>query len=150
MRTIKFRGLRVDGKGWVYGCLINNLWAHASDGSPVCEIIPNDTDFDAGDWSEVDEIAVAVLPETVGQYTEENDINNNEIYHRDIVKITDPYNHSSVVSEVLYRNGGFVIEANGFFNSGESDITTIGWAKEEDITIEVIDNSIQSPELIKQ
>ena len=25
MRTIKFRGLRLDGKGWVYGDFINSL-----------------------------------------------------------------------------------------------------------------------------
>jgi hypothetical protein len=61
MRTIKFRGLRVDGKGWVYGSLnTNNM--------NVFEILQSD----GGDWD--------VKPKTVGQFTGFKDKNEADIY----------------------------------------------------------------------
>lgn len=58
-REIKFRGLRTDGKGWVYGDLI-----HTPENK--CRIIGFDAFYSDGisDYKEFNHI---VLPETVGQ-----------------------------------------------------------------------------------
>jgi hypothetical protein len=63
MRTIKFRGLRVDGKGWAIGSL---LCPHAGNESTYI-IGWNGSDFE-------------VKPETVGQFTGLTDRNGTEVF----------------------------------------------------------------------
>ena len=70
MRTIKFRGLRTDGKGWVYG----GYFQHTPDEDGFRYYI---FDFNEG--------AVEVIPESVGQFTGLHDKNGKEIYEGDIV-----------------------------------------------------------------
>lgn len=61
MRQIKFRGLRTDGKGWVYGDLLCNWTIH--------QILSED---DGNEYK--------VIPESVGQFTGLHDKNGVEIY----------------------------------------------------------------------
>ena len=63
MRTIKFRGLRVDGKGWVVGSL---LCPHAGNESTYI-IGCNGSDFE-------------VTPSSVGQFTGLTDMNGTEVF----------------------------------------------------------------------
>jgi hypothetical protein len=65
MRTIKFKGLRVDGKGWAYGCLLNNGKTSLIAGIKTYEVIP----------------------ETVGQFTGKLLTSDKvEIYEGDLIK----------------------------------------------------------------
>lgn len=72
MRTIKFRGQRIDNKEWVYG-----FFFKTSRGSFVGEYLDEQE----------------VIPETVGQFTGLTDKDGEEIYEGDFVKIF--YNQNS-------------------------------------------------------
>jgi len=65
MRTIKFRGLRVDGKGWVCG--------HYYDDEIQSFIISGINTYE-------------VIPESVGQFTGKLTINEMKIYEGDLIK----------------------------------------------------------------
>jgi len=71
MRTIKFRGLRVDGKGWVCGDYITN--------GGEAEIRAHYSDF-FGDFETYE-----VIPESVGQFTGKLTIDKVEIYEGDLI-----------------------------------------------------------------
>lgn len=71
-----FRGLRRDGKGWVYGSgvYINQEAKHA--------FILIDAGWDQG-------ARISVLPETVGQYTEMEMVNDSKLWSGDLVKVKE-------------------------------------------------------------
>jgi uncharacterized phage protein (TIGR01671 family) len=82
------------------------------------------------------------------QFTGLHDKNRREIYEGDIVEMTDPYGENNLNSEIKYENGAFTVEADGWFGMGETDVTAVGWAQEQDILIEVIGNIYENPELL--
>jgi uncharacterized phage protein (TIGR01671 family) len=129
MRTIKFRGKRVDNGEWVYG-------GYTYDKPQNVHYI---IDFEEGGLDEV-------LPETVGQFYGSEDKNGKEIYEGDIVKydyITrcGDYKHTAI-GEVKFVDGSF----SPLPISKECEDS---WYSEEFNNYEVLGDVFSNPELLK-
>ena len=103
MKEIKFRGQRVDNKQWVHGFYFK---------TPLTDEATNSKPEDG--WSFLSgrerhcisqgSCVYEVIPETVGQYINITDINNNEYCEGDIYKYENPnYGYGGNAKEFKYR-----------------------------------------------
>jgi uncharacterized phage protein (TIGR01671 family) len=135
MRTIKFRGLRTDGKGWVYG----GYFQHTPDEDGVRYYI---FDFNEG--------AVEVIPESVGQFTGLHDKKGKEIYEGDMLR--DDNTDEDILIEdysVVVWDEKFCQWAidNSFAKDGSSFTNLVEYFGRE--TFEIIGNVFENPDLVK-
>jgi len=123
MRTIKFRGKRIDNGQWMYGYVLHC--------KKYTDIWSAEGKFDRG---EVD-------PESVGQFTGEIDSKGREIYENDIVCVAD-LEHKKV-GVIRYNLAHWDID----FGGGEARL--LSFINRNGATMEVIGNIHDNPELLK-
>ena len=127
MREILFRGKITDNGEWVEGyyCLIPAGYGISE------EDIHEITTINCNHSWEVD-------PATVGQYTGLTDKNCKKIFEGDIVDILT---ENEELGLVVYEDGGFLVEADGFCVDFHANINGTD--------LEVIGNIHDNPELLK-
>lgn len=126
MRTIKFRGLRVNRREWVYS---TESFVQTDEG--ICMGLYNE---------EKD-----VIPDTVGQFTGLVDKNGREIYEGDILSRTD--GGTSFIVE--FRHGSFGYEYCGEFHAWAGNHNFTFNPFDTDVDFFVIGNIHDNPELLK-
>lgn len=137
MRTIKFRGRRLDNGEWVYGSLIQNV---TDKGVNVAFIVPY-----LPCASEPHDMWTAemfrVNPSTIGQLTGLTDSNDKEIYEGDIVMCYRK-NEGKFISVVMY------LDEYGFFCVLSEEKEPILLC-EISVQFTVIGNIHDNPQLLK-
>lgn len=129
MRTIKFRGKRLDNGEWVYGDY------HRRAGGVHC-IIAMEPDADGKVCYALNQ----VIPDTVGQFTGMLDKNGKEIYEGDIL-----------IEPNIFDLPRTVFWDHRFMRFGNISPSTCGYLALHDYSEpEIIGNIHDNPELLKQ
>ena len=124
MRTIKFRGKRLDGE-WVYGGYAKSLKALAYEVKELDVIVESVVDH-------------VVIPESVGQWTGLVDRHGKEIFEGDIIK-----NNSGELEKIVFAQGSFKCASIKYPNANLYLLDSYAGY------IEIIGNVIDSPELVE-
>lgn len=131
MRTIKFRGKRIDTLEWVYGWYAKGLFNLTNEVVEIDTIITRIGGYE-------------VLPESVGQWTGKFDINGIEIYKGDIVNSGHLKSDEWIPSiAVIEWDDGFAM----FYQSLKG--VNNGLTQLMDVPCEIIGNVTDNPELME-
>jgi len=132
MREILFRGKRIDNGEWVYGYL-----SYLTEQKAVIIVWSND----GYNFEEFE-----VIPETVGQYLELTDINNNKIFEKDILKAeVNNEDRKYDIVYVWYMAPSWKLKS--IHDVGSYDLSDFGYGEKID-DLEIIGNYIDNPELL--
>ena len=136
MRKIKFRGKKVDNGEWVYGYYVignyelneaHMIYINCIDPKTNIRVLVN----------------IAVIPESVGQFTELYDKNMLAIYEGDIVKV-----HKD--NEDMYPDIGYVKYNTPVFQLvSKLELGGTGYSNLVCYPLEVIGNITDNPELLE-
>ena len=127
MRTIKFRGKRLDGGGWIFGYYVRELNVYMKKDEEIHAIITK-----AGDYE--------VLPESVGQWTGLVDMDMVEAYEKDVV---DVYFRDGEVERAV-----LIWDSNRFKYQLKSSDGSL-WGFNDTLRVKIVGNIIDSPELME-
>ena len=105
-REIKFRGLRLDGKGWIFGDLIQDYDQSLKKISVWNSIL---TDVETNTW-ELNQVDHDVIPESVGQLTGLQDKNGKDVVDGDKGTVFIHGKPCSFVVEWLVDANGWSID----------------------------------------
>ena len=113
MREYKFRGLRLDGRGWAYGDLV-----HMASGA--VHIVGRQI---GEPW-----LGQPVDAKTVGQYIGRQDIRGCDVYEGDNVQISDGYDGTSGFGTVGFSDSSFRVNEGGitYYRWMDYDVEVIG------------------------
>jgi len=135
MRENKFRGRRTENDEWVYGCLCKAFGGYSI--MPNCFFGTQIFDEDEISNRYQDGLAFggwfSVIPESVGQFTGEQDLNGVDIYEGDKVvykkevfdadlEDLDLIEYVDVTGTVVFENGSFQHSESNFGWEGENYI----------------------------
>ena len=124
MRTIKFRGKRIDNGEWVCGWFVGYSEAEG---------------YIYGDYVDNNEVW-RVNRESVGQYTGLNDKKGKEIYERDIVITRNPYSQDKVVYHHVVPSIDHLLSEDL-----EYPFRNVRW----NLDVEVVSNTHDNPALLE-
>lgn len=149
-REIKFRGLRIDTKEWVYGSLIQITNPHKIENECWATFI-----HEGPNISET----IRVRMETVGEFTGLKDKNGKEIYEGDVLELHAEFERMNNVWDdddktTTVHFGSFSVIFNNdlaAFDLKKIDGNVSGWClgKENESELEVIGNIYEHPHLLK-
>ncbi len=141
MRTIIFRGKRLDNGEWITGSFL-----------PI-----NDSAYiREGEWGDLEDIDFGfgfkeVDIATVGQYTGMNDRNGKEIYEGDIIGFSKGARIAALNYHVKWIRGGFWLTDGGYGDKLEPQLRDIqSFAESNGYITLIIGNIHDNPELLEE
>lgn len=140
MRETLFRGKRIDNGEWVYGY-------YAKYRNIRNEVYTAILQYDECEGDVYSDGIVAVIPETVGQYTGLTDMNGKKIFEGDIIQYKTEYDVAPIYSYVVYCADtydypAFDLEQHAYETNGLQSAC-------RECLCEVIGNKWDNPELLE-